>query len=278
MAPLPPVLAKKIPPQIVNEGAAFGPLDLKEFIQSPADSGELRFMGELDNNDPLPRGLICTASGLITGIPAPKTVGRYKFKITAENDAEEGLTVEFDFTIKERISMEEDLLGTQLKSKVWEAMGKNLPIPDLGEVLARPVSPQEVYYLLQRFATFWVWDVYNLDSPSEKQLLSLEGTSAYYNVWDRGSCIVAAPKDLFSHERTLEDALMTARAVAREVYKRGWVIEFAGFDKMVSAAWVELQLLSEKYGKHLEVLHFVPSTEDLKLYNNQFNAMVMRGG
>jgi hypothetical protein len=45
------------------------------------------------------------------------------------------------------------------------------------------------------------------------------------------------------------------------------VIEFAGFDKMVRSAWVELQLLSEQYGKPLEILHYSASPGDVKIFD-----------
>ena len=63
--------------------------------------------------------------------------------------------------------------------------------------------------------------------------------------------------------------MQTAKVIAREVYKRGWTIEFAGFNKMVRAAWVELQVLGDAHGKQLEILHYNPSSEDLKLYVSQ---------
>lgn len=275
--PTPPVLVKEIPAQIINEGAAYGPFDLKQYIQSPDDSGELRFTGELIDGRPFPKGLVCTQNGIISGIPAPGTRGAYEFVIIAENDSESPLLTQFSFTIKERIALDTELQGVNFKSQVWEALGKNLPLPDLGEVMNRAPTPIEIYYLLQRWATLTIWDVYNLDTPGEKKLLQLEGCSPHYQLWDRGSCLIAAPKDLYSHERTLEDALQTAKVLAREVYKRGWVIEFAGFDKMVRAAWVELKLLEEKHGKALEVLHYNPSPDDLKVFKSEFKTMASKG-
>lgn len=266
----PPVLVQPIPPQIVNEGASFGPFNLNEFIQpQDQDSGTVRFMAELATGAPLPKGLICTSDGIITGIPADGTVGTYDLLAVAENLSGIPLTAEFKLTIKERIALEtKEFLG-DLKSRVWEALGKDLPIPDIGDILNRPITAVELYYLLQRWATLTIWDVYNLDTPGIKNQLSIEGCSPHYEVYDRGSCLVAVPKDLFSHERTLEDALQTARALAREVYNRGWVIEFAGFDKMVRAAWVELKHLGDKHGKEIEILHYIPTTDDLRIYTNQ---------
>ncbi|HSW93389.1 MAG TPA: hypothetical protein VLJ15_03430 [Gammaproteobacteria bacterium] len=160
----------------------------------------------------------------------------------------------------------------KVKSDIWEALVKNLPLPDLGSVLNRPITPTEVYYLLQQFATLTIWDVYNLDSPGELVPMNLPGMSPHYHVYDRGCCIVGTPKELFSHERTLVDALNTARAMADEIQKRGWVIEFAGFDKMVRAAWVELQVLGQTQGKTIEILHFNPSERDLKIVEAQLRS------
>jgi hypothetical protein len=265
--PKAPVLVEAIPAQIINEGAAFGPLNLNKYIQSPnEESGVVFFRAEIANGEPLPKGLICTANGTVSGIPAEKTQGQYEIVVTAENDSGIPLVAKFTLTIKERIALATSEFIASAKKDVWNAVLKDLPIPDIGDILNRPITQAEIYYLLQRFATLIIWDVYNLDPPGELKLMTLEGANPHYNFYDRGSCIVAAPKDLYSYERTLEDALQAARALSREAYKRGWVIEFAGFDKMVRAAWIELQLLGDKHGKQLEILHYTPTPEDLKIY------------
>jgi hypothetical protein len=272
------ILKKPIPPQIVNEGATFGPLNLHDFVDSlNPEGGKVYYRAELSNGEPLPKGLICTTEGLINGIAGAGTHGIYKVLIVVVNDETDELSTEFDFTIKPRPVMDEGHsdepdLFKKLKAEVWEALGKDLPLPEMKEILNRPITKVELYYLLQRFATLTIWDVYNLDYPHEKRILQLDGVSKHYEVYDRGSCIVGAPKDLFSHERTPEDILQTAKAMAREVYKRGWVIEFAGFEKMVRGAWVELQLLGNKNGKHLEILHFSPTDQDVKIYSAEAEA------
>jgi hypothetical protein len=268
-----PVLVQSIPDQIVNEGAALGPLNLNDFIQSPnEESGSVRFSAELIGGDALPRGLICTANGTVSGIPAVNTQGQYEIIVIAENDSNIPFAAIFKLTIKPRISLEtSEFLGVK-KTEVWNALLKDLPLPDIGDIVNRPITQADIYYLLQRFATLIIWNVYNLDSPGEKKLLSLEGCSQHYNIYDRGSCIVAAPKDLYSYQRTLEDALQSARALAREAYSRDWIIEFAGFDKMARAAWIELQILGDKHDKHIEILHYNPSPEDLKIYTERSKA------
>lgn len=264
-----PVQLKPIPPVITHVAAAFGPLDLHNFIKSPnpADS-ELFFSAELSDGRALPEGFICTETGLLGGVAHDGTEGNYDVRITAKNGAGSAVFTT-RLTINERFAVQDPFFLTNLKSQVWDALSQNLPLPELSNVVDRPITPTEVYYLLQRYAVLTIWDVYNLESPGAKTLLKLENTNPHYHIYDRGSCLVAAPKDLFSHERTLADALDVSRTLAREVYKRGWTIEFAGFNKMVRAAWVELQHLGDKHGKKLEILHYVATPEDLRVYNKQ---------
>jgi hypothetical protein len=272
--PQPLVLIKAIPSQIVNEGAAWGPLNLNDFISSSdPDDKTVQFTAELSDGRALTRGLICTESGTLGGIPAAGTQGVYEIVILAENAEGEDLTTKFTLTIKERISLlEGHQYFTDLKSKVWEALGQNLPLPDMQSLIDRPLTLVEVYYLMQRFATMTIWDVHNLEVPGEKTELQLTDASPHFCIYDQGSCLVGAPRDLFSYERTLEDALQTARVMAREVYKRGWTIELTGFNKMVRASWVEIQLLVHKHGKPLEVLHYEPTESDQKIYQAQEKA------
>lgn len=274
-------MKKAIPPQIINEGAAFTAIDFKQYLQFD-DGSELQFFAELSTGESLPTGLICTSDGVMTGIPAKGTSGNFTIKVTGENNFGIIDTLEFPLVIKPSLMGEGTELLASLKSKVWEALGKNLPLPEMEAIVDRPITAIEIYYLLQRFATLTVWDVYNLDPPAERAVLQLEGTSPHYVVYDRGSCLIGAPKDLFSHDRNLEDALQTARAMAREVYRRGWTIEFAGFDKMLRAAWVEIQVLGDQHGKQLDILHFNPTSEDVNLYKTRLKNVsgpgVTRGG
>lgn len=267
-----PVLIKTIPLQVINEGSAYGPFDLKQFIQT-SDGSKIRFSGELETGGPLPQGMICTEDGLLTGIPSKGTKGNYQVSITAENEAG-SIETTFSMMIKPALLGSGNEYADQLKAQVWEALEQSLPIPDLSELYDRPITIFDVYYLLERWAMLTIWDAFNLDPASEKVLLELEDASPHYYVYDRGSCLVAAPKDLFSHERTLADALQTAKAMAREVYRRGWTIEMAGFEKMVRAAWVELQHLGDRYGKRLEILHFDPGLKELKVYNEESKSVL----
>lgn len=274
----PPVLIAAIPPQIVNEGATYQ-FNLSDFIQSPDKiSGEVQFFSELADGRALPGGLICLPNGVFSGIPANGTAGNYDVIVMAENDSGIPFTVEFKLTIKERIKIEDaNQHFTELKAKVWAALGEGLPLPDLSELINRPLTHDDIYYLIKRFATLKVWDVYNLDPPLEAKIIQLEGVSPHYNVYDRGCYIVAAPKDLYSEERTIADALQTAKAMAVEVYKRGWTVELTGFGKMARACWVELQVLSEKHDKSIEIIHYNPTPTDRRLFEAERKAEVVFG-
>ena len=262
-----PLIIKPIPPQVINEMASFSPFDLKDFIQSK--DGALQFSAGLQDGKALPKGMICTSDGILTGIPAKGTQGNYDVVVTASNEAG-SVTADFTLAIKPSLatSTEPDYID-KLKSQVWSALEKNMPIPDLTAMLERDITPMDLYYLLERWGTLTIYDAFNLDPPGAKTALTLEGVSKHYDVFDRGSCVVMCPKDLFSHERTMEDGLQTSRAIAREVYKRGWTVELVGFDKLSRAAWVELQHLGDKFGKRLEIINFVPTSRDLDLYTSQ---------
>ncbi len=269
-----PTLLKSIPSQIVNEGASFGPLNLNDFIDTFGSN--VRFQAVLSTGNSLPKGLICTQDGIISGIAGQGTAGSYEVIVTAENDSSIPFATQFLFTIKPGLAVEKAEFFDGVKAQVWEALLKDLPVPDLGDILNRPISAVEIFYLLQRFAVLTIWDVYNLEMPAEKKLLQLEDMSPHYNIYDRGSCIVGAPKDLFNHERTLEDALQTARVMAREVYKRNWTVELSGFNKMIRGSWCEFQLLGDKHGSHLDILRYDPTADDMKIYTEKASAMTHR--
>jgi hypothetical protein len=263
-----PVIVKPIPNQIVNERASYGPFNLKEYIKSPEGSEPPRFSAGLKDGKSLPQGMICTEDGILTGIPAANTQGNYQIVVTAQNAAGK-VDAEFIMVIKPSFAGEDTEYFDKLKSQVWEALQQHLPLPALGDILDRPVTGLDISYLLDRWGVLTIWDAFNLEPPGEKTLLNLAGVSQHYNVYDRGSCLIACPKDLFNHERTIQDSLVTARAMAQEVYKRGWTIEIAGIAKMSHAAWVEIQHLGDKNGKRLEIINYTPSPEELRLYNEQ---------
>lgn len=270
-----PILVKAVPAQAVNEQAAFGPLDLKDYITVPNQSSTIRFQAELLDGTPLPKGLICTEDGILNGFPAKGTQGNHEIKIIASNEDGQEVT-RFVLTIKPSLGGAATDYVDQLKAQVWEALEHKMPVPDIGSLYERPVTMSDVYYLLERFASLTIWDALNLDPPGNKNLLTPKDANPHFNIYDCGSCLVAAPKDLFSHERTLNDALQTARIMAREVYQRGWVIELAGFEKMERAAWVELQHLEDIHGKKLEILHYDPTFKELRIYTEEAKVLALK--
>jgi hypothetical protein len=269
-----PVLIKPLPSLNFYENKPFGPIDLNEYVQSPnPESGKVRFYSEIaDTGAELPSRIICMESGLFGGIAERGTKGQYKIVILAENESLEMLVLRLELSINELPAAEDPIFFSDVKEELWSAVGKDLPAPASNEALTRPISPAEVYYLVQRFGSMTIWDVYNLEAPNSKVLLALPGVSKHYNVYDRGCCLVGAPKSLFNHERTLSDAIQTAKVMAKEVYKRGWTIEFGGFNKMVRAAWIELQVLGDKFNKPIEIMHYQPSERDLDIFQNQVEA------
>ena len=272
-----PTLIKEIPSQGVNERAAYGPFDLNNYIQS-ADGSDVRFQAEVEGGASLPQGMICTEDGIVTGIPAKDTQGSYLIVIKASNDAGE---IEATFLLNIQPTLVDtgaEVLADELKQQVWQALGENMPPPEITELLERAISPYEIYYLLERWGTLTVYDAFNLEPPSEKHLIVLEGASEHFLTYDRGCCLVACPKDLFSHERTLADGLVTAEALAREAFKRDWTVELVGFEKYSRAAWVELQTLGDKHNKKVEVLNYDASPTDVKLCIQRASAVAKKAG
>ncbi len=262
-----PVLIQPLLRQVVNEQAAFGPIDLNDYVESPNRSDKPRFSAVLASDAALPAGLICTADGQFTGIPAKGTAGVYDVIITAENN-DGSLQIPLLFLIKPSLATKSSDYLEKVKNQVWEALINQQPVPELADLLDRPVTELDIYYLLERWGILKIWDAFNLDPPHEKKLLQLDGLNEHYNVYDCGCFLIGAPKNLFSHERTLQDGLQMAQIMAREVYHRGWVVELVGFEKFTRAAWVEIQQLGDKLGKRLEVINFNPSPGDVKLYND----------
>jgi hypothetical protein len=268
-----PSMINPIPDQVVNELASYGPFDLKNFIR-PAEGGPaLRYSAALKDHRPLPTGMILTGDGILTGIPAKGTQGIYEVVVTA-GEGPDAITAGFIFTVKPSLENKEAAYLDKLKSQIWEALDQRLPLPDSG-AFELPITELDIYYLLERWGTLTIWDAFNLDPPSQKIALNLPGASPHYHVFDRGSSVIMAPVDLFSYERGIQDGVVTARALAQEIYKRGWTIEMAGLDKWIRTAWIEFQQLGDQYGKHLEIINYIPSAEEINAYSARALSMSM---
>lgn len=185
------------------------------------------------------------------------------------NDFDEAIDVDQKELAKLAERIEEEILNEaemdRDKKKVWQAIFDEKSVPDIQSIFDRDITYDEIYHLMGRFAYFVIWNADNPNGAGDMQRLLLEGASEHFNVYDRGACISAAPKQLFDHARTLHHAINTAKAMAREVLNRGWRVEFGGFDKMVRSAWVEMEAVAEKQNKETAYAHYFPSDQDYEL-------------
>lgn len=213
-----------------------------------------------------------SASPLVTSfelevLPALRPEEEWQYDETLEDEFADAVTLndeeerEIFKTLKEELEKEGNF--SEEKQAVWEAILQGQTIPELQALIDRPISHQEVYYLLSRISYFVIWDANNPAPAGALHALALQGASEHFNVYDRGSCIVATPKHLFDHNRTLQHGVHTAQAMAREVFQRGWTVEFGGFDKMVRAAWVKFEILSQEFGKPVSYSYFQPTPHDV---------------
>lgn len=152
-----------------------------------------------------------------------------------------------------------------LKAKSWQAILDQATKPDLKALFEQPHSPEFIYYFLERFGGLVIYDAFNLEPPSQKVQIELKGMNEHYAVYDRGSCLVIAPKNLFSHDRTVKDGIEAAKALALEAFDRGWTVELVGFEKYRRAAWVELQVLAEQHGRSVDVVNYPATMQEVKL-------------
>jgi hypothetical protein len=267
-----PQLVKAIPRLRVNQGMPIQAVDLKDYIQNPEGVSEpIRFQLHVFGKDTLPEGLYCrngVLEGVVGGTAAEQAA--VELEIIADNGSGQKLTAYLSIRIYAAESVGEEAQAApfaedvnEAKAEVWKAVidGDELPA-NIADLFNQAVSAQDVYYLLGRISHFVIWNAGDLSAPGEKKLLSLAGVSERFDVYDRGSCLVAVPKDLFDGNRSFRDALDTAQAMTREVYQREWTIEFAGYDKMVAGAWVEAKRLEQVYGREMKIDNYAPTVQE----------------
>ncbi|MCD8542856.1 MAG: hypothetical protein LRY69_05555 [Gammaproteobacteria bacterium] len=135
---------------------------------------------------------------------------------TVDESLEDEFAAEIKLSDEEQQSLYDDLEQaeaeknhqfTEEKQDIWQAILQGQSIPELTALLDRPITHQEVYYLLSRVAYFVIWDANNANPAGPLSALALKNASEHFHVYDRGSCIVATPKHLFDHGRTLFDAV-----------------------------------------------------------------------
>ena|SRR3990167_11227917 len=247
----------KMPPKAikVNEDRPMSPVYLSRYIDS-LEEEKVAFSLKSES-DPLPQGVVLNESGQLSGKPVKGSARphSYHLKIIGQGK-EDRIEFELPFHVY-KIKTADEI--TSLFSEAWEQLTKEGIMPEtLEEIIQRPISKTDMYYLLQRFASFTVWNADDLRLADNGQLVTVKEASDEFNVYDFEVCLVATPKDLFSHERTLGDALQTAKAMVKETYRRKWHVEFGGFDRMANIAWYEIKKLNAKGAHQMEIRNYQP--------------------
>ncbi len=199
---------------------------------------DLLFSAETIKNTQLPPDLEYTVTGQIYGQLRPPALENspHQIEISVSNGAGENLEFSFELEVLPTSSPEDEwkvdealvnefsdeiILSKEeqeallkaleeeenakarafsdQKQEIWAAILQGQSIPELQSLLDRPITHQEVYYLLSRIAHFVIWNAQNPDPAGPLHALLLKNASEHFHVYDRGSCIVATPKHLFDH-------------------------------------------------------------------------------
>ena len=119
--------------------------------------------------------------------------------------------------------------------------------------------PEDVYFLLGRYATLTIWD-FNSPGPAGEFAGVLESPSGA-KVYDFTNCLSTSPGEkMFDQHRSLAGDLATSQFMLEEAHRRGWIVELSGYDKMVRAAWVRAMQLD------MTVEGYQPDANDYELY------------
>ncbi len=245
----------------VAEGSEFPAVDLNQYIENPTDK-PLKFIAELTNDQPLPTGLFCSESGKLYGVPAIGTAKKRHYDVLVIVQGETTLPLILSVSI---LIYNPKTESPEYLEFYWQALLGGVDpslLPDIQKALTRDVTPSDIYYLLGRFSTFIIWNADDLSSPDKGRIIELSDANERFNVYDFDVALVASPKDLYDPNRTLRNGIETAQAMIHEVQCRKWNIEFAGYDKLVRAAWLEVQKLNRLQkgeGHIIEVYHYEPN-------------------
>jgi len=264
--PQDPILVADIPDLHITQLSPFGPFDLNDYIASPNDEENISFFAELEGGAALIDGMICTTDGDISGIPAKGTSGTYKVNVYAENSTGNPLAASFTLVIHESLKAIQTDEFTLKKEKVWEALKEGLDIPEVGDITNRPITINDIRYIMEKITPLIIWNVFDVNAPSEKTILQIEGLNEHYNIYDCGSCLVGTPKELYSTERTTKDQYDMAKSLAREAHNRDWTVEFAGLEKPIRIAWTEIKLRDHITGKQTNIIDHTASEKDIGVY------------
>ncbi|OGT07243.1 MAG: hypothetical protein A2103_03925 [Gammaproteobacteria bacterium GWF2_41_13] len=263
----------------INEGAELTPIDLKTLINNPANE-PLTFALELAEGGTLPSGLTYTPEGLIQGTPAIGTHQDipYDIVVTVQAATAEPLIFAiqlFIFAAKTSESSTDytmaevtDIIDEMAFKNYWQAVMENLDLPDLETLLTRKITKSELYYLLERFATFTVWNSDDLRLAIDGKMIELDGASPLFQIYDFEVALVASPKDLYATNRTLADCVQTARAMIQEAHRRKWNVELTGYDKMIRAAGIEAARLNKLMADYtMEIENYELTGADFEILN-----------
>lgn len=256
-------LKQSIPVISVNQGSELAPINFNDYIDNPIGEA-LRFSVELVGGGALPAGIIFSQDGVLSGKPQLGTANvlPYEMTIVAFHPAVSPLVMHCKLMIRE-VPGEMDV--DEFKT-YWQKFADGLDLPDLEQLLTRQITPLDIYYLLGRFATLIIWNADDLTPADKGVMIDIPYSSKLFKVYDFKSALVASPKDLYDPKRGLGDAIQTAKAMVHEIGRRKWNIELAGYDKMVTAAWVEVQHVKKMAKGHaIKVYNYEPSLYDTEV-------------
>lgn len=265
MQTLPP---KKV---YITEGREMRAFALADCLPDDIDIEEILL--DTAKGDALPDGLTLDDKGVIRGVPRMgASVGSpYQLMIDINDE-----TCFQPIELRVGIQMNpEEIAKRQLD--IWRAYQQGAELPqDFIELLDRPITKLDVYHLVERFASFTVWNADDLALAKTGRKIKIRDVSEKYQVYDFDVCLVATPKDLYASDRSLTHALHTAKAMVREAHRRRWHVEFGGFDKMAMAAWYEVNNLNSRSRHKMAVRNYTPPAEAARQtmtpdvnYNNQ---------
>lgn len=198
----------------------------------------------------LPAGLELTPEGILRGMPPAESVALTPYRISMVASNESGARFEFllELLVLPALGIEE--IRTR-KAKIWEQLAKFGEIRQIPtDILTRPVSPEEIAYLLQRYAYFVVWNAEDLRLADQGKIVALPDLNEHYVAYDFDVCLLISPKELFSSYRVISHGDQAARVIIQEAHRRQWQVEFGGHARMARIAWFEAQRLNQE-GAHL---------------------------
>lgn len=206
----------------------------------------------------LPAGLELTSEGFLRGIPSSVllTGSPHKIKILASENR--GDNVEFTVELYVFPPLTPDDIRNR-QTKIWDDLSKFGEIQQLlPELLSRPVSKEEIAYLLQRFAYFIVWNADDLRLADNGQAVEIEGLNEHYLAYNFDVCLLVTPKSLYDGNRVILHGDEAARSLIQEAHRRKWQVEFGGHPRMARIAWFEAQRLNEGSEFQMQVKNYTP--------------------